>query len=618
MFLNALRMHCVLLPGMILVAGCQSSTDSDSENTTKLPRPVSVSSLQLTAATAGELRVNASVDSWKTDKISAEVAGQIEWVEEQNALITGTDKMWFRKEGIVLEEGSTANDYVGDPIARIDDEVYRLRVSSAEDQIARTLQKIKSSESNIENLLPAQIRAAQADEKLAGIELERSQQLFAEQATAQAEVDRYQAKYDNAVSVVAQLQSSLEVEKINLQSLEIEKQQNEKSLLDAKINLRNCVVYSRFNGQLTSVEVVAGSNVTPGQAIATVQMMNPIKIEFEASSETSRLLRGRKLVTVQLPNSRGADSTRQASLFEIDSVADPQTRTYTVKLLMINDNLGGLSDSGASNAQPSTPGNSKPGESAVDNKPVDGRTLRAPAPLDLPFFKGGIDEKSGVALEAWIIDLDGPQPFLLKVENYEEGTVLPKNRVLSVRKVPVKVNPRRMLFYGDFYYRQVTILDPGQLDPQRDYVIPRLIQPENEQAWLEKMRDWQVGKSYRILVDDASQWLLRPGDLVEVNIGERNTAPEMSVPMSAILHEDGRYYLFLVPPGSKPGEVVPTERKEIIILDDLSREPIQRTSTMLRIGSSQESESLADRQYVTRGAHYLRDGETVKIVAEGN
>ena len=225
MFLNALRMHCVLLPGMILVAGCQSSTDSDSENTTKLPRPVSVSSLQLTAATAGELRVNASVDSWKADKISAEVAGQIEWVEEQNALISGTDKMWFRKEGIVLEEGSTANDYVGDPIARIDDEVYRLRVSSAEDQIARTLQKIKSSESNIENLLPAQIRAAQADEKLAGIELERSQQLFAEQATAQAEVDRYQAKYDNAVSVVAQLQSSLEVEKINLQSLEIEKQQ---------------------------------------------------------------------------------------------------------------------------------------------------------------------------------------------------------------------------------------------------------------------------------------------------------------------------------------------------------------------------------------------------------
>ena len=68
-----------------------------------------------------------------------------------------------------------------------------------------------------------------------------------------------------------------------------------------------------------------------------------------------------------------------------------------------------------------------------------------------------------------------------------------------------------------------------------------------------------------------------------------------------------------------PGEYhFGTEKKEIIILDDLSREPIQRTSTMLRIGSSQESESLADRQYVTRGAHYLRDGETVKIVAEGN
>ena len=127
--------------------------------------------------------------------------------------------------------------------------------------------------------------------------------------------------------------------KAELRSADAEIKQAEQQLKEAEVDLADCSLYSAFRGQVAATHVVPGSLVSQESPVLTVQLMDPIRIEVEVSAKQSRRLqpKGRLPVVVTMP---GGDAKRMdAYIYLIDPSADPETRTFTVTLLMLNQKL---------------------------------------------------------------------------------------------------------------------------------------------------------------------------------------------------------------------------------------------------------------------------------------
>lgn len=94
--------------------------------------------------------------------------------------------------------------------------------------------------------------------------------------------------------------------------------------------------------------------------------------------------------------------------------------------------------------------------------------------------------------------------------------------------------------------------------------------------------------------------MLRPGELVSVDLAEQSEVKGFFVPFDAIDEEAGETFLYVVQDGSASKfsvEVVPRENLD--------------TGSMIEVQSPELREGL---QIVVRGVHYLTDGERVRIV----
>ena len=311
---------CILLMACPCLTGCKSQSAIEGDDRPK-PRPIEVMVLEKKPPPSAAV-VSASVASWKTERIGFEVSGRVEWVIEP-----GKDVLLKQLEGDQVVEGT--------PIARIDDQRYRLQRESAAAEVKRAEQSVEAINIEINKSLPAQLAAAKAEKELASTELDRSKRLVQQNAGAQSDVDRDQANFENAASRIEQLEAALKAKEAERVSMDLQVEMAQQALSDTTRSLTECTLYSSFSGQVAEVEVVPGSVVSPGQAIATVQMMDPIKIEVEVSAEQSRRLRRRQRIPVSIPMADGSIRNEDAFLYLIDPIADPQTRTFTITLLMI-------------------------------------------------------------------------------------------------------------------------------------------------------------------------------------------------------------------------------------------------------------------------------------------
>jgi len=320
--MNSNHFNLSVLIGCVIVAGC--GPDSGLQVTNK-PRPVETQTLQLRPPPTASL-VSASVASWKTEEIGFEVGGRVEWVAEPNTDVEGRV---VDSEGNVIVEGT--------PIAGIESERYRLQVDSANADLARAEQNVAVAQIELEKSLPSQLLAAEADKKLAETELERSRRLKQQNAGSQADVDRAEANYQSAVSKIDQIEASKKAKAAEVASLEFQVKHARQTLRDAERSLEDCTLYSSFRGQIADVAVVPGSVVSSGQAVATVQMMDPIKIEVEVSAADSRRLRTRQRLPLHVTQPDGSITQADGFLYLVDPIADPQMRTYTLTLVMLNE-----------------------------------------------------------------------------------------------------------------------------------------------------------------------------------------------------------------------------------------------------------------------------------------
>ncbi len=547
------------------VMGCKNES-VDSQPVTKMARPVEVTRLAKVAPPASSL-VSASVASWQTEELGMEVSGRIERVVEPNTDIEGRV---VGNDGTVLIEGT--------PIARIDDERYRLQVENAKAQVDRAKQNIEGAVTELEKSIPAQIRAAEAEKKLALTEFERSKRLFEKNAGAQADVDRDEAGYEGAVSAIEQLESKQKAKESDLQSLRLQLLQNQKSLRDAQRSVEDCTLYSSFRGQISEVTVVQGSVISAGQAIATIQMMDPIKVELEVSSEDSRRLRNRQRLPILVTKEDGTFEEQDGFLYLVDPVADPQTRTFTLTLLVLNRRIeSGLVDS--------------------DNIATSDQMWR----LDIPFIPGADKDKTYINEQAILNDDIGP--YLWRVENVGMHESLPKDQKIKVSKLRIALGAGRLPFLGNWLFQEIEVLD-DTFDKTKHLVTGRINVSNG------KPNEWDGDT---ILIHNSGSWFLRPGDLVKVDLSRGGAEAGYFVPMDAISYSDGKTYLFVLNDLADADDVRTVRQTEVILKPSENGSSI---SSLLRVEFPDDL--FEGKQFVARGAHYLRDGESVRIVPSGD
>lgn len=170
----------------------------------------------------------------------------------------------------------------------------------------------------------------------------------------------------------------------------------------------------------------------------------------------------------------------------------------------------------------------------------------------------------------------------------------------QVTKVRVTPGEMRIPFLGIWEFIPVTINDGEAFDTEHDLVAGQITVGD-------KVADAWDGD--RVLLD-RSGWLLRPGDLVQVDMPNGDTAPGYYVPIKAIRHESGRAFVF-VAQESNPDEYR-ARQVEVKLTDSVYS---RGTDNVLRRIETSGEATLADgMRLIVEGVHTLRDGEAIAIV----
>ena len=586
--------YFLLLTGLLvsssLVIGCQENGSRDLI-LEKKPRPVETRTLRRSPPPSSAF-VSASVASWKTEEIGFEVSGRVRSVAEPNTAIEGHIVEVIERERqenvddtpVTRIERERKVIVQGTPVAQLETESYELQEQIAKADLARAQQAVAAAEIELNEGLKSDRLVVDAEYGFAKSEFDRIKRLWDQNAVPRSDFDRADASQKTAAARIKQLDANVRAKESEIVSLRLQIKHAEQTLRDAERNLRNCTLYSSFRGQIADVSVVPGSVVSAGTPVATIQMMDPIKVELEVSAEQSRELRSRQLIPVWLTQPNGAPPVREDGfLYLIDPVADTQTRTFTVTLLVLNKKSSIASPTG-------------------EDIPVTEHAWR----LNLSFLPGARQGLTYIPQQAIHQDQDGL--FLWRINNMKIRDPAPEDSLLKVQKMRIEMGETKLPFLGNWVFQQVNVLDPT-FDPKVHLVAGRLLVKSGNPD------DW-VGDT--IVVDRSNQWMLRPGDIVKVDLSpaKRYAEPGFYVPMDALAREAGKTFLFVVQEtggsgDNSTGQVV--RRTEVTIVS----EDQESTSSMLQVKPIGDS-SLDGLRYVTRGAHYLRDGELVRTtVAAG-
>ena len=293
------------------------------------------------------------------------------------------------------------------------------------------------------------------------------------------------------------------------------------------------------------------------------------------SAAASKRLRNRHRVPVML---QGSTEPVEGFLYLIDSVADPATRTYTVTLLLRNTKAAET-------------------EATI---PEGAATIEKTWRLDLQFLPGR--EEGMLFVDETAIQEDQEGPFLWRITNVRIDDPIPVDRLFQVAKLRVRRGPAKVPFLGNWLFQQVMV-DDDQFDASRDLVAGRLTSTSEE-------RGGQAWNGDTLYLSSHRQWQLRPGDVVRVDLSSEDASPGYFVPMECLIHRDGRSYLMAIDAKGEANTVQELKVRVVEPSDD------QASSSLRQVlpDDGADPEALEGVRYVTRGVHYLRNGEAVKIV----
>lgn len=546
-----MRLFLMLLLASGSVCGCSGDADSDAAREPS-PRPVSVITLRKTDP-ARSMNVTGTVGSWKTEDIGFEVNGRMQYVIEPETNVSGPK-----------------SDAESPPLASIDPERYDTAVSSAKAKIVMLERQKAAAVIERDQVLPAQRDSAVATRVLAQGDYDRTKALFDEKAVAKAELDKFDANLKTANAKVVQLDASKEAQTAGIASLDAQIEQAAAALKDAERDRTDCTLRAPFRGQIAKVHVIPGGTVQRGEPVLTLQMMDPMKIEFEVSAERARKLHYKDGLKLLLPMSDDRSLEEEGIIYRTDAVADPSTRTFTITVLIRNRLVP-----------------------VTVPKDVDAESLPKTRDIWSP-IRGILDDSDTDFVQEDAIHKDDDGEYVWKIVESAQDGGRTRGALLQIEKVRVTSGTIRTSFLGLWWFRDVTVDDPATLVAGQDRILGRLDFPEG----VTEVTGDQV-------LFEREQWLLRPGDLVGVDLSEEPLPSGFYVPMDAIAESSGKKFVFVVTGVDAVGKVRRVEVTEF-----------EGPNTQKRI-EPVEGQTLSDGdRIVLGGVHYLTDGEAVNVASE--
>jgi biotin carboxyl carrier protein len=554
--------HWALYIACMGILGCAArQADTPRE---KRPIPVTVMTLQETSP--GRLdQIAGSVASWKTENIGFEVSGRVRFVVEPDSDVEGLS--------YVVDDKDRAQ---GTVVARLDPERYDLAVNSALAQLETTKRQRRAVEIEVDDVIPAQGRAAIAERTLASNTLTRNKGLFDKKVITKEQLDESQAKYDTAVANVSKLAADRESKKAELTSFDAKIEQQDNAVTEAERDRADCELRSFFRGQVAEVHVIPGGFVERGNPVLTVQMMDPIKIEFEVSASTARTLNYRDRIPVSVPLPDGSQLELDGGIYMIDPTANLETRTFTVTVLTRNQRV----------------------EAELPPELKDKSFVRTQDQWQL---QTGIipGTEGGYFVEENSIQKDAQGKFLWKiVERTPISDSWTGGRFMKVEKIRITVPPesRKAPFLDIWTFEEIVIdadqPNDRQFDPLTDIVVGKLI----------PSKDADQPEDGGTVLFERNRWLLRPGDLVRVALEADKTSRGFYVPMNAIKDKAGSKHVMVVEDknGTTKAKLIPVNVHE-------SHNTSKRVTAV-------DGESLQPgMSLIVEGVHYLVDAEPVSI-----
>jgi RND family efflux transporter MFP subunit len=503
---SAILLCTLLALSGFLAVGCQNQDANQTDQ--PLARPVSYLTLT-TRNPARQSLAAGSVVAWKKETIGFDVNGRIEFVMDQGANVTGpvTDG-----QGEIITPGTL--------IARMENRRYELAVRESE----AAIQDAK-----------ARVARTQADYR-------RQLNIFKQGAGAQSFVDKAEAEFKKAKAQLSAVEANLR---------------------QAQIDAADTLLFAPFGGLVSRVQSNRGAYVERGNPVATIQMMDPVKVEFAVSPTVEQNLNYNDTVNIYLADDQ---TPILGYVYNKAPAAESATRTFRVELLVRNRLVDVGLPPGVDPAQVVT----TPEVSNVESLNNDGNP---PYMIDV---KSLFEDQEGF--------------YVWKVQGLQSkdrgGTDKP---VFEVTKVRVKPGERFHEYVQVFTFREME--DIGNLDPARDLITGSLSGEVREGDTVALSR---------------KRWLLRPGQIVRADFQYGLMNAGYYVPVQAVMRESGGFHVFRVEDKDE------TQQQAVRVAVATG----QTIGTQIEITPDQAEALQEGARIVVDGAAYLRDGDPINAFIE--
>ncbi len=597
------------MAGLCLVA--LSGCDGEGRDPAPQPRPVTVTALEDTAP-ARTARRTASVQAWKQEQIGFDVGGRVAWTIEEGSEVEPEIR---DEQGQIIQAGTI--------VARLDEARYRLGVNQAGAKLRSIDAKLEAARIDLEQVLPRKLDEARAEVDHAMRQRERFAALLEDEATTQARFDEVDAQARAAEARLEQLRGQRLSARADMLALEARRAESREGVAQAERDLADCTLRAPFPGRIARTHVNAGGFVSPGKPVASLVMMDPIEVELAISGETDRRINHGDSIML-FP--AGFEQPLRGVVHRKDTIADPATRTFRLTAMVRNRRIVTdirepeqlerlLSDpllnrDTVNNALAETFEDERLAERLRERDETDGalnallidRILTDEAVHDrlhraveaLPRIGGYHRLERGDAarvdraadyIEQRALHRDaGGNWYAWRIANRRHGE--PHKTLLVLERVAVEPTDEVRSLHGLATFRRLA--DRGGLG---DEDLVALDVPEDE-----------LQASEHVAAMLRQRWLLRPGELVPIAL-EGDRAPRgMYAPVSAIIREGEHAHVFIVDDREQP---LRAKRIAVRVRDGHGE--------MKRIEPVADGALAPGDLLVNKGAHYLVDGEPVRI-----
>jgi multidrug efflux pump subunit AcrA (membrane-fusion protein) len=226
-----------------------------------------------------------------------------------------------------VREGDTVR--AGQTLIEIESREAGIQVQRAQAGVREATDALDEADRNIRAAESAR-EAARANEKLATTTFNRYQTLFARRSVSPQEFDEVRAKLEVASAESERAERFLQATKAKQKQVLARLDQAKSDVSNARVYVGYAKLTSPINGVVVSKQTDVGYLATPGTPLLTIE--NNSRYQLEVSVEESRLGTIHPGDRAQLEIEALGNKELSGSVEEIVPAADPNSRSYIVKL----------------------------------------------------------------------------------------------------------------------------------------------------------------------------------------------------------------------------------------------------------------------------------------------